>query len=136
VVVPRAVERELTEVDRLFPGRLYPDTALFQELRVLMRDPPAEEPPPLSVFGGGEAAAIPLAQALQAAILMNDRRPAIFARNLGLTVLTVPDIVVVLRARELIAAHMARAMLAASQRHGTSPALIAIASQVLDSLGS
>lgn len=134
IVVPRAVERELTEEDRLFPGRLYPDTALFQELRPLMHDPPAREPPPLAVFGGGEAAAIPLAQSLQAAILLNDRRPAVFARNLGLTVLTVPDMIVVLRAREFIADHMARAMLAASGRHGASPALVTAAGRVLDLL--
>jgi len=130
VVVPAAVERELNEPDRWFPGRLYPDTALFQQLRPLMADPPAEEPPPLTVFGGGEAA-IPLAQRLQARVLINDRRPAVFARNLGLIVCTIPDVIVLLRSQELIADHMALAMIATSERHGTSPVLASAARQVL-----
>ena len=134
VVVPGAVERELTAPDGLYPGRVYPDAALFQELRSLMRDPPEDEPQPLTVFGGGEAAAIALAQLLQVTVLLNDRRAAGFARNLGLAVLTIPDTIVLLCAQELIPDHMARAMLAASERHGAAPALVAAATQVLDLL--
>ena len=132
--MPRAVEREITAPDHLYPARIYPDAALFQELRSLMRDPPEVEPPPLAVFGGGEAAAIALAQLLQLTVLVNDRRAAGFARNLGLAVLTIPDTIVPLRSQELIPDHMARAMLAASRRHGTAPTLVAAASPVLDLL--
>jgi predicted nucleic acid-binding protein len=127
VVVPAAVEQEILQPDRVYPDRLYPDTALFQQLRPLLSNPPMAEPPPLPMFGGGEAAAIPLAQELQAALLVNDRRPAAFARNLGVAVVTVPDMIVILRSRELVPDHMARAMLAASQQHGTSPQLVSAA---------
>jgi predicted nucleic acid-binding protein len=135
IVVPRAVEREIMYADRQYPARDYPNTALFREVRELMAEP-AEEPPPLRVFGGGEAAAIPLARQLNATLLVNDRRPVTFARNLGIRVTTVPDMIVFLRSREFIPEHMARAMLTTSQRHGTSPVLVEAAEQLLSALSS
>lgn len=122
--------------DRAYPGRLYPDTALFQEVRRLMQDPPSTEPRPLGLFGEGEAAAIPLAQQLDAALLINDRRPAGFARSLGVPVFTVPDMVLIAQSQGLVPDHMARAMLAACQQHGTSPDLVAQADEMLSALES
>ena len=128
------MDQEITQPDRRSPARLYPDTALFQELRGLMRNPPDTEPAPLSLFGRGEAAAISLAQSLVATILVNDRRPATYARTLGLSVLTIPDMIVLLRIRQFIPNHTARAMLATSQQHVMSPELIAEADRLLDHL--
>jgi predicted nucleic acid-binding protein len=131
IVVPRAVEAELRASDSRYPQRLYPDTALFDQVRDQLQDPPDPEPAPLDRFGAGEAAAIALSRSLGATLLVNDHRPAEVARNLGLAVVSCPGMIVVARSQELIAAHMAQAMLRMCAQHGTSPAIIQEASRLL-----
>jgi hypothetical protein len=71
IVVPRAVEAEVRAADSRYPQRLYPDTALFDQVQ----DPPDPEPAPLDRFGAEEAAAIALSRSLNATLLINDHRP-------------------------------------------------------------
>jgi predicted nucleic acid-binding protein len=132
VIVPKAVADEIMRPDPMYPQRVYPDRALFEQMLPQMNGTPEDEPTPLRLFGPGEAAAIPLAQRLDCRVLINDRRAAAFARNLGLIVLTVPDVIVVVRSWELLPDHVARALLQAGERHGTSPILVAGAMRALD----
>jgi hypothetical protein len=135
IVVPDHVEAELCHPDALYPTRLYPDSALFEQVRPLLQAPPAPCPPPLGQFGKGEAAAIALAAVHGFALLINDSRPAAFARNMGVAnVVTVPGMVVLARAEGLLGDHQARAMLRACSFHGTSPSLLAEAELLLDAL--
>src|SRR5947209_2216735 len=88
-------------------GAIVGDTALFDQVRDQLHDPPDPEPAPLDRFGAGEAAAIVLSRFLNATLLINDHRPAEVARNLGLAVVSCPGMIVFARSQELIAAHMA-----------------------------
>lgn len=135
ITVPAAVEAEIRTIDKQFPQRLYPDTALFDQLRDQLRDPPDPEPSPWQRFGAGEAAAIALSRSTGAVLLINDRRPAEFARNLGLPVVTCPGMIVVARSQDLISSHMAHAMMRTCGQHGTSPAIITEATLLLTALG-
>jgi predicted nucleic acid-binding protein len=132
IVVPRAVEAEIRATDARYPQRLYPDTALFDQVRDQLQDPP--DPAPLDRFGAGEAAAIALSRSLGATLLINDHGPAEVARNLGLAVVSCPGMIVVARSQELIAAHIAQAMLRMCAQHGTSPGIIQEASRLLAAL--
>jgi predicted nucleic acid-binding protein len=133
IVVPAAVDRELRAPDVVYPSRVYPETALYAQLRPQLLEPPDLEPEPLSLFGAGEAAAISLARrTLGAVLLINDARPAAHARNLGLAVVSVPSMIVIARVQELVPDHVARALLSAAERHGTSPAVVAAAASILD----
>jgi predicted nucleic acid-binding protein len=134
IVVPRQVEQEIRIPDRRYPQRVYPDTALFDEVRHLLLSPPTPEPPAIARFGAGEAAAIPLAETLNATLLINDRRPAEYARGLGIRVTTLPGLIVLARSRDYVATHVAEAMLRTCTQHGTSPALVQEASLVLSAL--
>jgi predicted nucleic acid-binding protein len=134
IVVPGQVEQEIRTPDRRYPQRLYPDTALFDQVRRLLLSPPTPEPPAIARFGVGEAAAIPLAETLGATLLINDRRPAEYARGLGIRVITAPGMVVLARSQEFVATHVAEAMLRTCAQHGTSPALVQEASLVLSAL--
>ena len=98
-----------------------------------MDGPPCDAPVPLPIFGPGEAAAIPLAGQLRSVLLINERRAAAYARNLGISVVTVPSFVVGLRAEEIISDQAARRKLALIASF-TSPEFIAYASQLLDAL--
>jgi predicted nucleic acid-binding protein len=131
IVVPGAVEAEIRCTDARYPQRLYPDTALFDQVRDQFESPSDPEPTPLDRFGAGEAAAIAVSRSIAAALLINDRRPAEFARNLGLAVVSCPGMIVIARSQQLIADHMAQAMLRMCAQHGTAPALIEEASRVL-----
>jgi predicted nucleic acid-binding protein len=124
IVVPRAVDAEIRVIDGRYPRRLYPDTALFDQVRHQFQDPPEPEPAPLDRFGPGEAAAIALSRSINSVLLINDRRPTELARTLGLPVVTCPGMIVVARSQELIPDHVARAMLRMCAQHGTSPALV------------
>lgn len=75
IVVPSAVEAEIRATDPRYPQRLYPDTALFDQVRDQFQSPPDPEPGPLGRFGAGEAAAIALSHSIGAMLLINDRRP-------------------------------------------------------------
>lgn len=133
IIVPAAVERELRAPDVAYPSRIYPETALYDQLRPQLLQPADLEPEPLPLFGAGEAAAIALARQTPGTILLiNDARPAMHARNLGLAVVSVPSMIVIARVRELVPDHVARALLSAAERHGTSPAVVAAAASILD----
>lgn len=134
IVVPRAVDTEIRAIDGRFPTRLYPDTALYEQVCDQFQTPPEPEPAPLDRFGAGEASALALASAMETLVLINDRRPATLARNLGLAVVTCPGMIVVARSQELIPDHMAQAMLRMCSQHGTSPSLIEEASLLLAAL--
>jgi predicted nucleic acid-binding protein len=131
IVVPSAVEAEIRTIDVRYPRRLYPDTALFDQVRGQFESSPNPEPAPLDRFGAGEAGAIALSRSIGALLLINDRRPAEFARNLGLAVVSCPGMVVVARSQDLVSAHMAQAMLRMCAQHGTSPSIIQEASLLL-----
>ena len=108
IVVPRAVEAEIRAVQVDAPRREYPYQTLFRHLRNQMLDPPTDAPPPLNRFGAGEAAAIPLAQALVAYLLVNERPASAYAGSLGLVVVRVSDVIVALRVRDVISDRGAR----------------------------
>lgn len=135
IVVPSAVEAEIRAADVRYPQRLYPDTALFDQVRDQFERPPSPEAPPIQRFGPGEAAAIAVSRSLGATLLINDRRPAELARNMGLAVVSCPGMIVVARSQQLIPAHMAQAMLRMCVQHGTAPLLIQEASLLLAALG-
>ena len=112
IVVPRAVEAEIRSVEAVAPRREYPYATLFRHLRGQLRDPPPEAPAALPRFGPGEAEAIALAGHLSAVLLINERRGAQYAANLGIRVASVPAVIVALRARDVIGERAARRKLA------------------------
>ncbi len=134
IVVPSAVEAEIRATDTRYPQRLYPDTALFEQVRDQFQSPPDPEPAPLDRFGAGEAGAIALARSMRAALLINDRRPSELARNLGLAVVSCPGMIVLSRSQQLIPPHMAHAMLRMCAQHGTAPSIVQEASLLLAAL--
>jgi len=77
-----------------------------------MSEPPSHAPEPLSTFGAGEAEAIAVAQHLRAVLLINERRGGQYAANLGIQVITVPAVIVALRAQGVISDRAARRKLA------------------------
>jgi predicted nucleic acid-binding protein len=135
IVVPRAVEIEIRAPQAGAPAREYPYATLFRHLRDKMLDPPANAPLPLSRFGAGEAAAITLAQALDASLLINEHRAAAYAESLGIAVVTVPAVVVTLRLRDVISDRAARRKIDLIENN-TAHELVAEARRVLDRLAS
>jgi len=135
IVVPRAVEGEILAPQTDAPAREYPYVTLFRILRGQMIDPPANAPLPLSRFGAGEAEAIPLAQSLDAVLLINERRAAVYAESLGIALVTVPAVVVSLRLRGIISDRAARRKLELIEDN-TALALLDEARRVLDRLAS
>jgi predicted nucleic acid-binding protein len=134
IMVPGGVETEILATDERYPQRLYPDTALFIQIRGQFLRPPEPEPAPLERFGAGEAAAIALSRSTGGTLLINDRRPAELARNLGLAVVSCPGMIVIARSQQLIPSHMAHAMLRMCGQHGTAPSIVQEASILLTSL--
>lgn len=112
IVVPRAVEAEIMAVQAAAPRREYPYATLFRHLRDRMRSAPAQLTDPLPLFGPGEAEAIALARELGVLLLINEHRAADYARNLGTLVVTVPAVIVALRAEDVISDRAARRKLA------------------------
>jgi predicted nucleic acid-binding protein len=133
IVVPRAVEAEITAVQPEAPRREYPYATLFRHLRDRMLDPPIETPPPLRAFGPGEAEAIVLAEALGVDLLVNEHRAALYAARAGIFVVTVPAVVLLLHAAGIISDRAARRKLDLIQPI-TAPALIEKARRALDTL--
>ena len=132
-IVPISVEREILARGAEQPRREYPYATLFRHLRPLMVGPPPDAPAPLPIFGAGEASAIPLARQIGCVLLVNERRAAAYARNLGILVVTVPSFVVALRVEQIISDRAARRKLALVVSC-TSSEFIAEAIQILDSL--
>ena len=82
LVVPEAVVAEIMATDPVFPSREYPYATLFRHLRGQMTVVPARaSPPPLSLFGTGEAAALTLAQEQGLLELITEWRAAKHAAN-------------------------------------------------------
>jgi len=133
IVVPRAVEGEIRSVQEENPAREYPHATLFRQLRSQMRDPPLAPHPSRSVLGAGEAEAIAIAAGLGSALLINEGRGARYAANRGITVVTVPGMVVALRARNVISDRAARSKLELIESI-TPRTMIAEAVSALDSL--
>jgi hypothetical protein len=133
LVVPIPVEREILAREKEQLRREYPYATLFRHLRTFMESPSVNAPVPLPIFGAGEAAAIPLASQLRSLLLINERRAAAYARNLGILVVTVPSFVVALRAEEVISDRAARRKLALIASF-TSTEFIDYATQLLDAL--
>lgn len=120
MVVPRAVEAEIRGVQAPGSRQEYPYATLFRHLRSLMLDPPAQAPPPLPIFGAGEAEAIALASHLRADLLINERRAGLHAAGLGIQVFTVPSVIVALYEHEVISRRAAREEAGARQLdHGS-----------------
>lgn len=95
LVVPQAVADEILARDPALPAREYPYATLFRHLAGRMTRVPVDQgPPPLAVFGPGEAAALALAQAHGLLVLMNEWRAAEHAANLGIPVVTIPTVIV------------------------------------------
>jgi predicted nucleic acid-binding protein len=134
IVVPRAVEAEILGTQPGVSVREYPYATLFRHLREKLKTLEAEVLP-LTSFGPGEAAAIPLAAHLNAVLLINERPGAQYARNIGIDVATVPSIIVLLRARGVIGDRAARRKLALIANN-TAPVIMQDALRVLDALSS
>ena len=135
IVVPRAVESEILAPQAGAPAREYPYATLFRHLRGHMLDPPTNAPAPLGMFGAGEAAAITLAQALDASLLINERRAAAYAESLGIAIVTVPAVIVALRLGGIISDRAARRKLELIEDN-TAQELMAEARRVLDRLAA
>jgi predicted nucleic acid-binding protein len=133
VTVPPGVEREILAPNSKNPRLLYPQQALFQQLRGLMSAAPASVPQAVGSFGAGERDAISTALHLQATLLINDRDPARYAQALQVPVLYVPDFVVLIRSQGLVAHARARSMIDLAGRM-TAPEVVATGLALLDEL--
>lgn len=135
LVVPEAVEEELSAGDPAFPLREYPYATLFRHLLPRMtRVPSSEGPAPLPIFGPGEAAAVTLARGRAILLLVNERPAADYAANLGVAVVTIPTVVVRLHLGGVIsrrAAHRKLDLL----RSVTTPGYIDDARRLVDGAG-
>lgn len=133
IVVPEAVEAEILAVQASAPHREYPHATLFRQLRDRFHKPLASSPAPLEHFGPGEAAAIPLALALHAVLLVNEYPAGAYAANMGVQIVTVPTVIVTLRAQDIISPRAAEKKLALIEGI-TSPRIIEQARRALASL--
>jgi predicted nucleic acid-binding protein len=133
VTVPPAVEREILAPNRNNPQLLYPQQALFQQLRGLMTSASPDVPQVVGSFGSGERDAISTALHLDATLLINDRDPARYAQALQIRVLHVPDFVVLIRAQGLVTHARARSMIDLAGRM-TAPEIVTTGLQLLDEL--
>lgn len=100
---------------------------VFQEDGRLHRKDPQK---PISLFGAGEASAIALAHENQWVLLINDRRPLVFARSLGISAVSVPAFCVLLYSQGKITLNAANGYLKRLVAI-TSPLLIAEAEEAL-----
>lgn len=133
VIVPPAVEQEILTPNRKSPLLLYPQQAVFQQLRGLMSSAPGDVPQVVGSFGAGERDAISTALHLQTTLLINDRDPARYAQALQIPVLYVPDFVVLIRTQGLITHARARSMIDLAGRM-TAPPVVTTGLLLLDEL--
>jgi predicted nucleic acid-binding protein len=132
LVVPAAVVDEITARDPHHPTREYPYATLFRHLSERMElVSAADSPPPLAMFGAGEAAALALAAQRQLLVLVNEWRAAEHARNLGLQVITIPTVIVRLHLAGVVSRHAAQRKLELI-RANTSPGYLAEAQRLID----
>jgi predicted nucleic acid-binding protein len=135
LVVPQAVADEIAAKDPAHPRREYPYATLFRQLRHRMTLVPSDEgPPPLSVFGPGEAAALALAQARGLILLVNERPAAAYAANLGIAVVTIPTVVVRLHLAGVVSRRAAHRKLDLI-RDVTTPTYVDQARALIDQAG-
>lgn len=97
-----AVKNEIVTTDPTTTPLIYPQAMLFMIFAEDGRLHQKEPVKPLSVFGIGEAHAMALAKENNWVLLINDSRPLIYARSLGITTVGVPGFCVLLYAKELI----------------------------------
>jgi predicted nucleic acid-binding protein len=102
IVVPTAVEQEIRRGNHAQPTLRYPAQVLFEQVRPLLTDPPGQVMEVSQTYGAGECDATNVALQLGAALLINDVAALQYARTLGARIVTVPHLIVLLRAGRLI----------------------------------
>jgi predicted nucleic acid-binding protein len=109
--VPPAVDAEI-ESDRLRGSIVGPDR---QRYRLAVQDRRLSSYggsiQPYCEFGLGEREAIGLAKQLGADLLINDHRPYLAAQAIGISVVSVPEMIVIVHKAELINDNMVSGML-------------------------
>lgn len=130
LVMPAQVIQEVfwqppRKAQRVYPYQQRLKIALEDE-RITCRDP-AE---PYHRFGAGERACIGLAREEGLILLINDYRPYDEARRLGITVMSVPELVVTLAAAGIVAVKTAQGHME-TLRDRTSDELVDVAIRVL-----
>jgi len=97
-----AVKSEIVTTDPTKTSLVYPQAMLFivfaEDGRLYQKEPAK----PLSVFGIGEAHAIAVAKENDWLLLINDSRPLLYARSLGIKTVSVPGFCVLLYSKKLI----------------------------------
>lgn len=113
---------------RVYPYRQRLKIAL-EDGRIARRDPVQ----PYPRYGAGERACIGLAKERDLVLLMNDYRPYAEARRLGISVMSMPELVITLAATGIMAHKAARNHLE-TLRDRTSDALIDAALRILNNV--
>lgn len=98
----QAVKNEIITTHPSETTLIYPQAMLFMVFEEDGRLKPIEPQKPLSIFGVGEAHAIAVAKERQWILLINDGRPLVYARSLGITTVSVPGFCVLLYAKGMI----------------------------------
>lgn len=127
------VEKEIVTTDASKTSLVYPQAQLFLILQEDGRLHRLETTQPLKRFGAGEAYAIALALEHDWTLLINDRRPLMFARALGLQTLSIPSFCVFLYVNGKITESAVHGYLKRLTAN-TSPVLIDEAKDALDKL--
>ena len=127
----RAVEDEIVTTDPNETPLIFPQAMLFKVMQEDGRLHSVELEHPLTKFGTGEANAIALAQEREWVLLINDYRPLLLARSLGLRCVSVPDFCLLLYAERQITYRAVKGYLRRLAAT-TSPALIQLAEQAAD----
>ena len=98
----QAVKNEIITTDPSVTTLIYPQAMLFMVFEEDGRLYKQEPTKPLPIFGIGEAHAIALAKKNDWVVLINDSRPLLYARSLGITTVSVPGLCVLLYAKGFI----------------------------------
>ena len=98
----QAVKEEIITTDPQVTPVVYPQAMLFKVFESDGRLHSAEPSSSLDNFGKGEAGAIALALERKWVLLVNDRRPLVYARSLGVECVSVPQFCAMLYATEKI----------------------------------
>lgn len=102
IFVTDEVKNEILCPSLQFPTVIYPYAKLFQLLdkhNQFNKRNPKEE---LKIFGKGDSTSIALAYELDIGLLINDNRPYIYAKNLGISVVSVPGFILFLYKKKII----------------------------------
>jgi predicted nucleic acid-binding protein len=133
VHVPPAVRDEVLRVDARYPRRRYGYAELFHLLErqgLLRTVAPAQV---ASRFGRGEAEALGLAEQHGWRLLINDRRPLSYARQVGIRTTTVPGFILRLYMYEAISLASAERKLGLIEAV-TSPSVLQPVRRALDQM--